>query len=249
MKRVIVANWKMHLTVSQVKIMLVRLRANIKNPSANVVLCPSFVALEAVSNIIRSYPDNRFYCGSQNINQHDEGPYTGEVSGEMLRGLADYCIVGHSERRTNFGESDAIIAMKVAACFRNEIIPILCVGENLHQREEGLAKRTIMDQLEEDLSEVTAEEIRNIIIAYEPVWAIGGGHNDNPSDVAEVMSAIYSYLNTKYGEAVATKVRILYGGSVNSDNAKSYLDVAHCDGLLVGGASLNYQEFAKICQL
>lgn len=249
MKRIIVANWKMNLTLSQSETMLARLRANIKKPTSNVVVCPSFVSLNSVANIIKSYSDAKLFTGAQNINEHDEGPFTGEVSGEMLQGLADYCIVGHSERRNIFGETDETIAKKIAACFRNKIIPILCVGENLHQREEGLAKRTIMDQLEQDLSEVTNEEVRNIIIAYEPVWAIGTGQNASPHDVEEVMIEIQKYLHNKYGEAVATKLRILYGGSVNADNAKSYLDITYCDGLLVGGASLNYQEFAKICQL
>lgn len=249
MKRTIVGNWKMNLNIRQSEILLSRLKANIINPTASVVVCPTFVSLSTISNIIKSYGDSTYAVGAQNIFDKDEGPFTGEVSAEIIKGLVDYCIVGHSERRIVFGERDDLISNKLAACIRNRITPILCVGENIHQREEGLAKRTIMDQLEEDLSEIVPEEVKNILIAYEPVWAIGTGKNASVIDVEEILFEIQKYLLNKYGEAVAHKVKILYGGSVNADNAKSYLDISLCDGLLVGGASLNYKEFSKICQL
>lgn len=249
MKRVIVANWKMNLNIRQSELLLGRLKANITNPTASVIVCPTFVSLGSLSNIVKSYGDPNYAIGAQNIFDKDEGPFTGEVSAEIIKGLADYCIIGHSERRIVFGERDELIANKLAACVRNRIVPILCVGENIHQREEGLAKRTIMDQLEEDLSEIVPEEVKSILIAYEPVWAIGTGKNASVLDVEEVLLEIQKYLINKYGDAIALKVRILYGGSVNADNAKSYLDISLCDGLLVGGASLNYKEFSKICQI
>ena len=249
MNKIFIANWKMNFNIADSEKMLSRLRANVESPSGMVVVCPNFVALNSVSAIIKSYSDSNFQTGAQNINDHDEGAYTGEVSGVMLRGLVDYCVVGHSERRVIFEESDDLIARKVAACFRNKIMPILCIGENLHQRQEGLAKRTVIDQLEQDLSEITAEEAKNIIIAYEPVWAIGTGENANPHDVEKMFMEIQKYLHEKFGDVIAPKIKILYGGSVNANNAKSYLDLVGCSGLLVGGSSLNYKEFAKICQL
>ena len=249
MNRLVVGNWKMNLNIRQSELLVGRLKANITKPTSKIVLCPNFVSLSQISNIVKSYGDATFSVGAQNIFDQDEGPFTGEVSGNIIKGLVDYCIVGHSERRIVFGERDELIAKKVAACFRNKIIPILCVGENLHQRQEGLAKRTIMDQLEEDLSEITPTEVKNIIIAYEPVWAIGTGQNASIYDVEEIFMEIQKYLINKYGDAIAPKVRILYGGSVKADNSKSYLDIGLCSGLLVGGASLNYKEFAKICQI
>jgi len=249
MRRVIVGNWKMNLNIRDSEVLVSRLKANITKPTANVVLCPTFIALSSVSNIVKSYGDTAYAVGAQNIFDQDEGPFTGEVSGAIIKDLVDYCIIGHSERRIVFGERDELIAKKLAACIRNKITPILCVGENIHQRQEGLAKRTIMDQLEEDLSEIIPSEVKNILIAYEPVWAIGTGQNASVYDVEEVLMEIQKYLTNKYGDAIAPKVRILYGGSVKPDNAKSYLDISMCDGLLVGGASLNYKEFAKICQI
>lgn len=249
MRRLVVGNWKMNLNIRQSELLVSRLKANIKKPSANIVLCPNFVSLGTVSNVVKSYGDSTFAVGAQNIYDQDEGAYTGEISGVMLKGLADFCIVGHSERRIIFGENDDLIARKVAACFRNDILPVLCVGENLQQRHEKIAKNVVIDQLEQNLSEITPEEAKNVVIAYEPVWAIGTGENARPYDVEEMLIEIQKYIINKYRETIAPKVRILYGGSVNGGNAKSYLDLPQCDGLLVGGASLNYKDFSKICQL
>jgi triosephosphate isomerase (TIM) len=248
MNNLFVANWKMNLTIAEGEKLLSRLKANIKKVDGKVVICPDFVSLSSISNIVKSYADQGMSVGAQNLNPNDFGAFTGEVSAKMLSGLVDYCIVGHSERRIVFSENDELISKKVAACFRNKIIPILCVGENIKERHEGLAKRTIIDQLDEDLSEITPEEVKNIIIAYEPVWAIGTGQNATPGEAEEIFLEIQKYLLNKYSEAIAPKVRLLYGGSVNSDNSKSFLSIPSCEGLLVGGASLNYKEFSKICQ-
>jgi len=249
MRRIVLGNWKMNLNIRQAELLASRLKANIKKPTANIVLCPNSVCLSTISNLVKSYGDSTMSVGAQNIYDKDEGPYTGEVSGAIIKGLADYCIVGHSERRVVFGESDDLIASKVAACFRNNIIPVLCVGENLKQRHEKIAKNIVIDQLEQDLGEITAEEAKNVVVAYEPVWAIGTGENASPYDVEEMLIEIQKYLFNKYRDAIAPKVRIIYGGSVKGENAKSYLDLPQCDGLLVGGASLNYHDFSKICQL
>lgn len=249
MKRLIVANWKMNLTAKQADILVDRLRVHITKPTAQIVLCPAFVFLPAVSEKLRKLDPKLWHCGAQNINEHDEGPLTGEISAPMIGSYGAYCIIGHSERRINFFETDEKIALKMAAAIRGKIKPILCVGENLHQRNEGLAGRTVLDQLQEDLSELTPKEVAKISIAYEPVWAIGSGQNASPHDVEQMFDKIYSYLIGKYGADIAAKVRLLYGGSVNGNNARTYLETRPCSGLLIGTASLNYKEFSKICQL
>ena len=248
MKRIIVGNWKMNMDLKQTATLITRLRTQITEPTARVVVCPSFVSLVQASEIISSQKA-LLELGAQNINDNDEGAFTGEVSGPMLKGLVSYAIVGHSERRIVFMESNELIARKVAACIRNKLTPILCVGENTNERQEGLAKRTVLDQLEQNLSEIIPSEASKLIIAYEPVWAIGTGVNAEPYDVEEMALAIYHYLVNKYGTETADKIPLLYGGSTNGDNAASYLAINKIGGLLVGGASLNYKVFGSICQL
>lgn len=248
MKRIVVGNWKMNMDSKQTATLITRLRTQITNPTAKVVVCPSFVSLVQASEIISSQKA-LLELGAQNINDNDEGAFTGEVSGPMLKGLVGYAIVGHSERRIVFMESNELIARKVAACIRNKLTPILCVGENTNERQEGLAKRTVLDQLEQNLSEIIPSEASKLIIAYEPVWAIGTGVNAEPYDVEEMALTIYHYLVNKYGTETADKIPLLYGGSTNGDNAASYLAINKIGGLLVGGASLNYKVFSSICQL
>ena len=248
MKRIIVGNWKMNMDLKQTATLITRLRTQITNPTAKVVVCPSFVSLVQASEIISSQKA-LLELGAQNVNDNDEGAFTGEVSGPMLKGLVGYAIVGHSESRIVFMESNELIARKVAACIRNKLTPILCVGENTNERQEGLAKRTVLDQLEQNLSEIIPSEASKLIIAYEPVWAIGTGVNAEPYDVEEMALAIYHYLVNKYGTETADKIPLLYGGSTNGDNAASYLAINKIGGLLVGGASLNYKVFSSICQL
>jgi triosephosphate isomerase len=246
MKNLIVGNWKMNLTIGQSLLLTERLKNNLKNPTSDIVLCPNYVSLAAVSIDLK---DSSIRVGAQNINANDEGAYTGEVSGPMLKGIAKYVIVGHSERRIHYGETNKTVALKVAAAVRNKLTPILCVGENLHQRNEGLAGRTVTDQLEENLSELTHKEISKIVIAYEPVWAIGTGENAEPFEVEKMIKTIRRFLINKYKAKIVASIKLLYGGSVNSDNANAYLSIDNCNGLLVGGASLNYRQFSKICQL
>ncbi|MSR89812.1 triose-phosphate isomerase [Patescibacteria group bacterium] len=248
MKRIVVGNWKMNMDSKQTATLITRLRTQITEPTAKVVVCPSFVSLARANEIISSQ-EALLELGAQNINDNDEGAFTGEVSGPMLKGLVSYAIVGHSERRIVFMESNELIARKVAACIRNKLTPILCVGENTNERQEGLAKRTVLDQLEQNLSEIIPSEASKLIIAYEPVWAIGTGVNAEPYDVEEMALAIYRYLVNKYGAETADKMPLLYGGSTNGDNAASYLAINKIGGLLVGGASLNYKVFSSICQL
>lgn len=249
MQRLIVGNWKINLDIKQAEVLIDRLRIHTPKPTARIVLCPGFTQLPLISQKVREFDQKIWAVGAQNISEHDEGAFTGEVSAPMLKGLVKYCIVGHSERRIYFGETDKQIALKVAACIRAKMTPILCVGEDLRQRQEGLAKCIVLDQLDEGLSELTRQEVAKVVIAYEPVWAIGTGKNAVPTDIEKMLSAIYQYLIQRYRADVAAKVSLLYGGSIRSSNASAYLNTHACSGLLVGGASLNYREFSKICQL
>ncbi len=245
MKKLIVGNWKMHTSVDEAKLLAQRLSGQIKaGDEVEVVLCPPSIALASVGQVI----DGKFGLGIQNIYDVDEGAFTGEVSAEMVKDLVDHAIVGHSERRVHFGERDKKIAQKVAACLRHNIAPILCVGEKISDRTEGHARRVVSDQLAVDLSGVTPEEIGRVVIAYEPVWAIGTGEFAKPHDVDQMISHVRTTLKEMYSEDASAKVRILYGGSVDPDNTKAYLDINDCDGFLVGHESTNYKHFAAIVE-
>lgn len=244
----IVANWKMHQTPKQAVWLLEKLQEKAK-PQTHVttVLCAPFIDLPAMHEKVES---DIIKLGAQNLNDQDEGKFTGEVSGPMLRGLAQYVIVGHSERRMHFHETDKQIGLKVAAAIRNNLKPILCVGEKLTEREAGSSRRVIVDQLRGSLSQISDDDIRKLIITYEPVWAIssgdGKGHFADPQSVAEMVVIIRETIEDLFGEAASSQVEVLYGGSANPDDARGYLELEHINGLLVGGASLNYEQFSSI---
>lgn len=243
-KKIIAGNWKMNLNVSQGSVLVHRLQERIKTTkNVEIVLCPSFVSLQPLSLQIDR---RKFKLGAQNAYFEDEGAFTGEVSIAMLRDLASYIIVGHSERRHKFGENDDLIAKKVAACVRNDIAPILCVGETASERAAKETKQTVHDQLSGGVRDLTSQNIKHLVVAYEPVWAIGSGRLPKPHEVEEVTSLIRSTIAHIYGQNVAEKIRILYGGSVNPDITKGYLEIEGIDGFLVGGASLNYEYFSRI---
>jgi triosephosphate isomerase (TIM) len=247
-RSLVIGNWKMHLNVQAASLLVDRLNKHIKpHRSIEVVLAPSLLALQPVS---REIDRRKFRLAAQNAFSTDEGAYTGEVSFTMLRDLVHYVIVGHSERRIYFEESLEVVRDKVQAAIRNEISPVLCVGETQHQRAAGRTKRVIHDQVTTALANLTSEEIDQVVIAYEPVWAISTfeGEVAKPDDVQQVLQLIRSEVRELYGPQAAEAVRILYGGSVNADTAASYLSVEGCDGLLVGGASLNYRQFAAIVE-
>lgn len=247
MNSLIVGNWKMHLNVTEAETLVRRLDMNVSSSQAEIVLSPSFVALSDVKKLLDELKlHTKFKLAAQNVNQHDEGAFTGEVSPNMLKGITQYVIVGHSERRIHFGETDDAIAQKIAACRRHKLKPILCVGENLQERKENLAVRTVLDQLSVDLSEITKTELKKLTIAYEPVWAIGTGEFAKPDQVEEMLRQIKLFLHEQYGED-SKEIRILYGGSVDEQNYASYMALSDVNGLLVGGASLNYKAFASIC--
>lgn len=242
----IIANWKMNLTVHQASILVHRLSQNIKpQHDVEVVLAPSYLHLYPMSMEIDR---RKFRLAAQNAHYQDTGPFTGEVSFSMLRGLVHYAIIGHSERRLHFNEKYETVRAKVTACVRNGIVPILCVGETQQERRIGETKRVLHDQVVTALSNLTSEDIEKIIIAYEPVWAIStfGGELAKPTDIKVSLDYIRKQITELYGEKTAHAVKLLYGGSVDDQTARGYLEIEGCDGVLVGGASLNYHKFANI---
>lgn len=251
MKRILIAgNWKMHLNTSQASILVHRLQERIRiHRDVEVVLFPTMMTLQPLSVQIDR---RKFRLGAQNAYHHDEGAFTGEISMTMLRDLVHYVLVGHSERRHVFGETDDDVAQKAAAAIRNEISPIICVGETKHERLQGETKQVLHDQTVTALSNLTSRDIHNVVIAYEPVWAIGNGTNyanhemPKPDEVARAVKVIRDNVAQLYGKTAAGKLRVLYGGSSNADNARAYLETEGVDGLLVGGASLNYHQFSEI---
>lgn len=245
-KKLIVGNWKMHLNTHQASLYLHKLSSLVPvKRSVEVVLAPNVLVLQSLSLQV----DHRqFKLAAQNCYWRDEGAFTGEVSATMLRGVVQYVIIGHSERRHVFNEHDKDIRHKVAAVIRNSMKPILCIGETAAERSNDETLHVIHDQLVSGLLNVTSEEIKDIVIAYEPVWAIGTGDSARPDDVREVVKAIRKQIRSLYGRAAADDIRILYGGSTSADNAPSYLEIEGVDGFLVGGASLKATEFASIVE-
>lgn len=245
-RTLVIGNWKMHLNTSQASLLLHRLHERIKiHRNVEVVLAPSMLVLQPLSMQIDR---RKFRLAAQNAYHKDEGAYTGEVSLTMLQDLAHYVIIGHSERRLSLNENLDIIRDKVAAAVRNGITPILCIGETDHERKGGETRQVLHDQLVTALANLTASDIEDIVIAYEPVWAIStfGGELAKPSDVERDMAFIRKQISDLYGARAAERVRILYGGSVDDQIVRGYLEIKDCDGVLVGGASLNYHKFAGI---
>jgi triosephosphate isomerase (TIM) len=245
-RTLIVGNWKMHLDTHEASLLVKRLDDRIEiHRDIEVVLAPSMLSLQPLSLQIDR---RKFKLAAQNAFYKDEGAYTGEVSFTMLRDLVHYSLVGHSARRVYFDESLEEVRDKVQAAVRNRIIPILCVGETSQQRTAGETKRIIHDQLTTAFANLTAEDIEQVVVAYEPVWAIStfDGKIAKPDDMQKALDFIRYEISELYGETVAQAVRVLYGGSVNDEDARAYLELKGCDGVLVGAASLNYQQFAGI---
>lgn len=247
MKTYIVGNWKLNFTVGEASIYLHKLQKKMPNyRDIEVIIAPPILALQPLSLQIDRH---RMKLAAQNAFYRDLGAYTGETSFSQLRGVADYCIIGHSERRHIFGEDDKAISKKVAAALRNKIIPILCIGETESERAFGETADVIRDQLLGGLSEVSEEEIEKVLIAYEPVWAISSTKASklaSPDEVSEVIKMIRATLKDTYGKSVAEKVPVLFGGSVNPSNAGAYLTIPGVNGLLAGGSSLILSEFIDI---
>jgi triosephosphate isomerase len=243
-KTLIVGNWKMNLNVHDASLYLHELSKLVKSHrDTEVVLAPTMLALQSLSLQVNR---RQFKLAAQNFYWRDSGAFTGEVSATQLHGVVDYGIVGHSERRHIFHETDKDTRNKVQAALRNNIIPILCIGETASERADGETYDTLHDQLIGGLANVTSDEFEGIIIAYEPVWAIGTGQHALPSDVSGAVRAIRSQIKHLYGLKASESVRVLYGGSVTADSAGDYLHLPDIDGLLVGGASLDAHAFNDI---
>lgn len=246
-KTVIAGNWKMNMLPSEVKPYTEALRAlSGKARHCEIAICAPFVML---SQLIRALRDCRIATGAQNVSDKDAGAYTGEVSASQLRDLGvKYVIVGHSERRAYYGETDEIVSDKVRAALGVGLTPIVCVGETLEQRERGVTEELISMQVKLALCGVPADKMRRIIIAYEPIWAIGTGRTATASEANEVCSRIRAVIRSLYGARIARAVTIQYGGSMNASNAAELLSMPDVDGGLIGGASLDPEQFAAIIE-
>jgi triosephosphate isomerase len=245
-KKLIVGNWKMNLNTHEASLYVHKLAGRIKvHRDVDVVLAPTLLALQSLSLQI----DRRqFKLAVQNLYWRDNGAFTGEVSASQLRGIVDYAIVGHSERRHIFGETNKDICNKVQAAVRNDIKPILCIGETANERADGETNAVLHDQLVAGLANITSEELADVTVAYEPVWAIGTGNSALPGDVKKAVSAIRNQIKHLYGAEAAQNIRVLYGGSVTLDSAADYLATEGVDGLLIGGASLDAHAFSEIIE-
>jgi len=245
-KKLIVGNWKMHFTTGQASLYLHKLDQMAPSfRDVETVLCPNVLALQSLSLQVNH---RKFHLGAQNCYYEDAGAFTGEVSATQLRGLVHYVIVGHSERRHIFGETNKEVALKVQAVLRNGMQPILCVGETKHERREGETAHVIHDQVVAGLRNVSSDEIENIVIAYEPVWAIGTGDVASVEDAVKAAKLIRKHVRALFGEKAAEAVRVLYGGSVDSSNDTGFIRAEGVDGLLVGGASLKAPVFSSIIE-
>lgn len=243
-KTLIIGNWKMNLTIHEASLLLHKLANTVEvHRDVEVVLAPTMLALQPIALQVDL---QQFKIAAQNFYWRDLGAFTGEVSAHQLRGLVQYAIVGHSERRHIFGEREKDLRNKVQAAYRNQITPILCIGETAIERADNETNDVLRDQLTSGLGNITGEEAENIVIAYEPVWAIGTGNNASPADVRSAAKVIRSHVKHLFGEAVATSVRVLYGGSISVDDASGYLSAEGIDGLLIGNASLDANAFSLI---
>jgi len=241
----IAGNWKMNKTISEARDFAARFLENTADITGlDILICAPFTNLPVLKEELE---ESIVHIGAQNMHYETKGAYTGEISPLMLKELAcTYVIIGHSERREYFKEDDEIIAKKVKAALENGITPILCVGENLSLREAGKAQDFVRGQVEKDLAGLTAAELSRIVVAYEPIWAIGTGKTASNADAQAAHAFIRSLLGTLYGQSCAEAVRILYGGSMNAGNAAGLLAQPDIDGGLIGGASLKPADFASI---
>ena len=244
-KTVIAGNWKMNMLASEIKPFMEQLKENLpKTRACDVVLCTPAPLLPAM---IKAGKDCKVAAGGQDVSKYEKGAYTGEVSAAQLADIgAKYCIVGHSERRQYHGEDDMLINAKVKALIEKGIVPIICVGESLEQREMDLTMEYVAYQVKAALSGVDASQLRRCIIAYEPIWAIGTGKTATAEQAEEVCQGIRAVVRGIYGARPARAVSILYGGSMNAKNAFELLAQPDIDGGLIGGASLKPVEFSEI---
>ena len=243
-KKVIAGNWKMNMLPGEAIEFITELTPLVKDSKNEVILCVPYTDLFYA---LLTAQGTNIKIGAQNMHFEEKGAYTGEVSGKMLKSInVEYVIIGHSERRQYFNETDETVNKKIKAAFANGLKPIVCVGETLEQREAGKTVEIITKQTELALEGLTNEQVENTIIAYEPIWAIGTGKTATSEDANNSIKEIRNKIADIYGKDVAEEVIIQYGGSVKSTNAKELFEMSDIDGGLVGGASLKAEEFSKI---
>jgi len=242
---VIAGNWKMFKNQAEAAELITALRREVDNQDGvDVVVCPTFTALAASAEALAG---SSIGLGAQNVHPEDEGAFTGEIStGMLIDAGCSYVIIGHSERRQYFGETDEFIGKKLAKILTTELTPILCCGETLQEREAGRVDEVVLGQLKNAMAGLTEESLSRIIIAYEPVWAIGTGKTATPEMAEEVHAMIRNWLAQAFSESLADSIRILYGGSVKPGNVSELMSQPDIDGALVDGASLDADSFAKI---
>jgi triosephosphate isomerase (TIM) len=242
---IIVGNWKMHKTTAEAVTLVQALKASVADThDVDIGVAPPFTALSAVAEALRG---SAVFVAAQNLHWEPKGAFTGEVSAAMLTDVGcQRVIIGHSERRQYFAETDAMVNKKLRAALNAELDPILCVGETLEQRESNATFGVLEQQIRQGLAEIAATGMSRVVIAYEPIWAIGTGKTATPDQAQEVHAFLRSLLGTLYGEALADQVRIQYGGSVNAGNIQTLMMQPDVDGALVGGASLDASSFAQI---
>lgn len=243
---IIAGNWKMFKTVSEAVAFVNDVKGKAEVAGVESVICAPFTTLPALVEAVKG---TSLKIGAQNLHFEDNGAFTGEISGVMLKDLGvHYVIIGHSERRQYFGETDETVNKKLHAAFKHGLIPILCVGEKLEEREAGKTNEVNRVQTEAALAGLTAEQAAQVVIAYEPIWAIGTGKSSTATDANEAIAYIRSVVSGLYGAEVAAKVRIQYGGSVKPNNVSEYLGQSDIDGALVGGASLEPASYTALVE-
>ena len=243
-KPIIAGNWKMNKTPEEAAELVRELVPLVADAEAEVVVCPPFVCLDAVR---KEAAGSNIKLGAQNVHFEKSGAYTGEISADMLLAMGvEYVIIGHSERRQYFGETDCTVNKRAKAALAAGLKPIICVGESLEEREKGVTNELVGMQTKLALQGIPAEEVDKVVIAYEPIWAIGTGKTATAAEANETIGAIRKAIAQVYGEEVASKVRIQYGGSMNPKNASELMAQSEIDGGLIGGASLKAQDFSKV---
>ena len=243
-RKVIAGNWKMNMLPNEAIEYITALDPLVKDSKNDVIICVPYTDL---FYSLLAVQGTNIHIGAQNVFYKETGAYTGEVSPKMLKCInVEYVIIGHSERRQYFNETDETVNLKLKASLNEGLKPIVCVGETLEQREEGKTEKVITSQIEKALKDLTPEEVRNTIVAYEPIWAIGTGKTATAEDANESIKQIRNKIKEIYGENISEEVIILYGGSVKPENAKELFSMSDIDGGLVGGASLKADTFGKI---
>lgn len=243
-KPIIAGNWKMHKTINEAKSFVEEIKGSIKETDVEAVICAPYTILKDLKEVTKG---TNIKVGAQNMHFEENGAFTGEISPLMLKELEiDYVIIGHSERRQYFNETDETVNKKVKKALEHSIIPIMCVGESLEQREDGDTKSIVKSQVEKGLQGINHEDIKKIVVAYEPIWAIGTGKTASSEDANEVIAYIREVIKNVSSEDISEEIRIQYGGSVKPSNVEEIMNQSDIDGALVGGASLEPKDFIEL---